>query len=237
MALRHRRFLEFRRTERAARNAGKSIGDYLEGIWNCEGQADRISCWMQRIGCYSHCETIVEIGPGSGRFLRPTLERARPLRYEIYETAPRWADWLTAANQPHVVNQPADGCSLGATSTSVCGLVHAHGVFVYLNPLTCFDYFQEMIRVTTPGGHVVFDFFSSEGFDEKAVLAWLATSDRFATMLPRKLVTSFFERRGFDLIGTSARPVGAGRATYVAFRHARACRSSRPRRSRREQRG
>lgn len=224
---RQRRFLDFRRTERAARKAGRPIGDYLEEIWNCVGQADRISRWMQEIGCYADCATIVEIGPGSGRFLRPTLERAGPLRYEIYETARLWAKWLTASNRPHVINQPADGWSLGATRSASCELVHAHGVFVYLNPLTCFEYFQEMIRVAAPGGHVVFDFFPSEDFDERAVLAWLAGKDRFATVLPRRLVTAFFRRRGFDLIATCHRPVAAGRATYLAFRHAGQLRSRR----------
>jgi SAM-dependent methyltransferase len=220
MALRHRRFLDFARTEAAARKAGTPIGQYLETIWNCRGQADRISRWMQHIGCYAGCSTIVEIGPGSGRFLLPTLRRAGPARYEIYETARRWADWLAASNRPHVINQPADGCSLGATPAAGCELVHAHGVFVYLNPLTCFDYFQEMMRVVAPGGHVVFDFFASESFDERTVLAWLATRDRFATVLPRRLVVAFFERRGFDLIATHHRPVAAGRAIYLAFRHA-----------------
>jgi hypothetical protein len=222
--LRHRRFLDFRRTELAARKAGKPIGDYLEGVWNCEGQADRISLWMQEIGCYEACKTVLEIGPGSGRFLRPTLERARPRRYEIYETARLWAEWLASSNRPYVIAQPADGWSLGATRTASCQLVHAHGVFVYLNPLTCFEYFQEMIRVASPAAHVVFDFFPSESFDERAVLAWLAGKDRFATLVPRRLVIAFFRRRGFDLVATCHRPVAVGRATYLAFR--RACGTS-----------
>lgn len=219
MAIRYRRFLDFQRTARAAGNAKKSIADYLEVIWDCEGQADRVSQWMQQVGCYSVCETIVEIGPGSGRFLLPTLERAKPSRYEIYETAHRWAGWLTASNQPRVVNQPADGHSLSATKDASCELVHAHGVFVYLNPLICFEYFLEMMRVSSPRGHVVFDFFPTEGFDECTVLKWLTTKDRFATILPYKLVVSFFQRRGFNMIGTFSRPVSAGLATYVAFRN------------------
>jgi hypothetical protein len=216
---RHRRFLDFHRTELAAQKAGKPIGDYLEGIWNCEGQADRVSRWMQKIGCYEDCGTILEIGPGSGRFLRPTLERARPGRYEIYETARCWAEWLARSNRPQVIAQPADGRSLGATQTASCDLVHAHGVFVYLKPLTSFEYFGELVRVASSTAHVVFDFFPSEGFDERAVLAWLAGKDRFATLLPRRLVTGFFRHRGFELIATCHRQVAAGRATYVAFRN------------------
>jgi hypothetical protein len=219
-ALRPGRFLDFGRTEVAARKAGRPIGDYLEEIWNCVGQADRISRWMQEIGCYEACTTILEIGPGSGRFLRPTLERAKPVRYEIYETARRWAEWLATCNRPQVIAQPANGWSLGSTQSASCELVHAHGVFVYLSPLTCFEYFQEMIRVASPTGHIVFDFFPSESFNERAISAWLAGKDRFATILPRRLVTDFFRRRGLELIATSYRPVAAGRATYLAFRKA-----------------
>ena len=214
------RFLDFRRTELAARRAGKPIGDYLEEMWGCKGQADRISRWMQDIGCYDNCSTVLEIGPGSGRFLHPTLERAKPIRYEIYETAHRWAGWLASSNQPQVISRPASGRSLDATSSGSCDLVHAHGVFVYLPPLTCFEYFGEMIRVVSPAGHVVFDFFPSEDFDEGTVFKWLAGKDRFAIVLPRRHVTDFFLTRGFDLIGTCDRFVAAGRAVYLAFRNA-----------------
>jgi hypothetical protein len=218
-AVRPGRFLDFRRTELAALRAGKPIADYLEEIWNCEGQATRISGWMQEIGCYQACNTILEIGPGSGRFLGPTMDRAGPTRYEIYETARSWAEWLARSNSPHVIAQPANGRSLCATPSASCDLVHAHGVFVYLKLLTCFEYFGEMIRVASPRGHIIFDFFPCESFDERALSAWLASKDRFATLLPRKLVIDFFRRRGFYLLATCNRSVGAGQATYLAFRN------------------
>jgi len=211
-------FLDFRRTELAARKSGKPIARYLEEIWNCVGQAERVSRWMQDIGCYEACTTILEIGPGSGRFLLPTLERARPVRYEIYETARRWAEWLARSNRPHVIAQPANGRSLDATRSATCELVHAHGVFVYLKPLTCFEYFQEMIRVVSPGGHIVFDFFPSENFNESAISAWLASKERFAVILPGHVVIDFFRQRGFDLVATCHRRVAAGNAKYLAFR-------------------
>jgi hypothetical protein len=218
-AVRPGRFLDFRRTELAARRAGKPIADYLEEIWHCEGQADRISGWMQEIGCYQSCNTILEIGPGSGRFLSQTLDRASPTRYEIYETARSWAEWLASSHSPYVIIQPADGWSLCATPTASCQLVHAHGVFVYLKLLTCFEYFAEMIRVASPHAHIIFDFFPSESFDERAVSAWLASKDRFATLLPRNLVINFFQSRGFYLLATCNRSVGPGQATYLAFRN------------------
>jgi hypothetical protein len=175
---------------------------------------------MQEIGCYRACTTILEIGPGSGRFLLPTLERTKPVRYEIYETARRWAEWLANSNYPHVILQPANGRSLNATRSASCELVHAHGVFVYLNPLTCFEYFQEMIRVVSPGGHIVFDFFPSEDFSETTISAWLSSKERFAILLPSGIVIKFFRQRGFELIGTCHRRVAADTAKYVAFRSA-----------------
>jgi hypothetical protein len=218
-AVRPGRFLDFRKTELAARRAGKPVADYLEEIWNCQGQATRISEWMQKIGCYQSCKTILEIGPGSGRFLGPTMDRARPTRYEIYETARRWAEWLASSNTPHVVAQPANGRTLDATASASCDLVHAHGVFVYLKLLTAFEYFGEMIRVSSPNGYVIFDFFPCESFDEGSVSSWLASNDRFVTLLPRKLVIEFFRQRGFHLLATCNRSVGAGKATYLAFRN------------------
>jgi hypothetical protein len=174
---------------------------------------------MQDIGCYQACTTILEIGPGSGRFLLPTLERARPVRYEIYETARRWAEWLAKSNRPYVIAQPANGRSLDATPSASCELVHAHGVFVYLKPLTCFEYFNEMVRVVSPRGHIVFDFFPSENFNESAISAWLASKERFAIILPTRVVTDFFRQRGFDLVAASHRRVAAGNAKYLAFQH------------------
>jgi hypothetical protein len=218
-ALHSGRFLDFRRTELAANRAGKPIAMYLEELWNCVGQADRISRWMQQIGCYEDCDTILEIGPGSGRFLRPTLERARPVRYEIYDTAQRWAEWLESSNRPRVIARPANGWSLDATHSESCQLIHAHGVFVYLSPLTCFEYFREMIRVASPAGYIVFDFFPSENFNERTISNWLDSKDRFATILPRSVVIEFFRRRGFDLVATCHRQVAAGRSKYLAFRN------------------
>jgi hypothetical protein len=212
-------FLNFRRTQLAARKSGKPIAQYLEEIWNCVGQGERVSRWMEEIGCYSACTTILEIGPGSGRFLLPTLERTRPVRYEIYETARGWSEWLANSNRPHVIAQPANGRSLDATRSASCELVHAHGVFVYLNPLTCFEYFEEMIRVASPGGHIVFDFFPSENFNESAITKWLRGKERFAIVLPGIIVTEFFRRRGCELIATCHRSVASGRAKYLAFRN------------------
>lgn len=211
-------FLSFRETRRAAREAGKPIGDYLESIWNCVGQADRVVQRMQQLGCLSRCENVLEIGPGSGRFLQAVRHCANPNHYEIYETALEWARWLSKTNSPYVVQQPADGHSLSATTDRSCDLVHGHGVFVYLPPLISFEYFKEMARVCRLEGHIIFDFFPSEEFDEASVLRWLSTNDRFATVLPRSAVTRFFERRGFTVVGEFYRRVSEGRGLYLAFR-------------------
>src|SRR5262245_23284119 len=79
----------------------------------------------------------------------------------------------------------------------VC-LVHAHGVFVYLSLLHAFEYFLEMIRECTPHGHICFDFFRTEAFDEPMIMRWLEYPDRYPVVLSSRLVESFFTQHGLS---------------------------------------
>jgi hypothetical protein len=81
-------FIPFKQTLEKARMAGMSIGDYVDTVMN--GVPDKTQNTinnMASLGAFSKpLGTVVEIGPGTGRYLEKTLKAARPARYEIYET-------------------------------------------------------------------------------------------------------------------------------------------------------
>jgi hypothetical protein len=178
----------------------------------------RVVQQMSEAGCLAPCERVLEIGPGTGRYLELVLGKISPEQYEIYETANDWATWLESAYGPCVVRHSADGRTLRHTPSHSCGLVHAHGVFVYLSLLHAFEYFAEIIRVCRRQGSIVFDFFPAEGFDEAMIQRWLQHDDRYPVLLPAVHVQSFFTNRGCHLIHEFDRPYGHGRSHYFVFR-------------------
>jgi SAM-dependent methyltransferase len=212
-------FLDYDQTAAAARAQNNSIEDYLESLWGCEGQARRVMEEILTNCSFSEINTVVEIGPGSGRFLSKAIDLLHPRRYEIYETARPWAEWLSS-HFDGVIAHEADGRSLKFTDDATCDLVHAHGVFVYLPMLISFEYLREMIRVCRPGGHVVFDIFPESEFKIDQIREWLATDDRFPTIMPQDSVRGLFKEAGFAEVHTCNRRLAAGSSHYLVFRKA-----------------
>jgi hypothetical protein len=210
-------YIDAASTIAGARAAGRSVSEHVEALWDQTGATDRVIENMRDLGCLSPCARACEIGPGTGRYLERVHAALRPQRYDIYETADDWASWL-AATYSFIVRQPADGRSLSQTPDASCGLVHAHGVFVYLPVIVCFDYFAEMCRVCAPDGHVVFDFYAARDCDLALAERWLAAPDRYAVVLPDALIVDFFTSRGFVLAGTFTNQYGQGLSRYLAFR-------------------
>jgi hypothetical protein len=210
-------FIDARSTLAAAEARGMSVGEYVETIWNQRGATARVIDEVDQVVNLPACKHILEIGPGTGRYLAHILDRTTPKRYEIYETADDWASWLTATYAPPVVRQPADGSSLQHTADGACDLVHAHGVFVYLKFLHCFEYFTEMMRVCAPNGNIAFDIYPTETFDEDAILRWLTYPDRYPVVLDKEQVVAFFANRGFNLVHQFSNPYGHGTSHYLIF--------------------
>jgi hypothetical protein len=138
-------------TIHAANLQGQSVCEYVESLWDQHGWTDRVIEEMRKAGSLIPCDRVCEIGPGTGRYLERVLQKVSPRQYDIYETANDWATWLESTYAPFVVRQPADGHTLRHTPSGSCGLVHAHGVFVYLPFLHAFEYFVEMARVCAGG--------------------------------------------------------------------------------------
>src|SRR5688572_8880247 len=102
-------YIDAKATVQAAKDAGQSVCEYVENLWGQgqRGATARVIQEMSKAGCLAPCERVLEIGPGTGRYLELVLRKISPEQYEIYETADDWATWLASTYGPCVVRQPA----------------------------------------------------------------------------------------------------------------------------------
>jgi hypothetical protein len=209
-------YISAKETVAAAKMNNLSVCDYLERIWNKQGDTQRVIENMNKFGVFSKAiKNICEIGPGSGRYLEKVMRICNPLRYDIYETAQDWADWL--AQEYNIVPRNADGRTLCHTESSSVDLVHAHGVFVYVPFLTSYQYFQEIVRVTNNNAFAVFDIISEDCLDDDTVMKWLQSGDDYPCFLSNSYVKSFFISRGFSFVGDFFNRYGPGKSQYLIF--------------------
>ena len=193
----------------AAQEAGLSVCDYVERLWGSQGNTAMIVQKLFALGAISPAtKTIVEIGPGTGRYIDHILKRHQPEHYQIYETAQDWNKWL-ASIYP-IESCVADGQSLKQTDNASIDLVHAHGVFVYLPFLVSCSYFREIFRVMKREGFVAFNVISEQCMTRDIVDKWLASVHRYPCMLPKQFITAMFKGAEFSLIETFTSPYGAG---------------------------
>jgi hypothetical protein len=182
-----------------AKAAGLDVYDYLEDLLALNSSAAAAIGELDRLGGLRDCRTVVEIGPGSGAYLREMLARAPISQVFIYETAEDWRTWL----QRHypVDAKPTTGHSLDDCPDRHAQVVAAHGVFVYVDVLNAYEYFFEMMRVCAPGGYVIFDFFPSEDFDVREARYWFEYEYRYPlVVLSRMRVVELFADEGFRLL-------------------------------------
>ncbi|MFJ7204333.1 class I SAM-dependent methyltransferase [Streptomyces sp. NPDC098789] len=189
-------FLPFEATVRAARSAGLSVGDYIDEVMNgTPGATQATIDELRALGVFAaDPRTVLEIGPGSGRYLEKTLLECSPDRYEIYETAAPWAGYLV--DRFEVVARPTAECSLAPTPDASVDLVQAHKVFNTVTFLSASRYFLEMARVTRPGGRIVFDVMTETCLDPVTMRAWAAQGgaghDSYPAAMPRRACVDLF---------------------------------------------
>lgn len=214
-------FIPFEATLRAAEEAGMSIGDYVDAVKNrtpgsSQGAIDKIAS----LGAFAKpSRTVVEIGPGTGRYLEKIIAAARPDRYEIYETAGPWLSYLVRSYQ--VVAQPTDGYSMAATADASADMVHAHKVFCSVPFMVTLCYWQEMVRVIRGEGWAVFDIMTERCLEGDMMQTWALSGIRngaYPAVVPRQLAVDFFARHGFDLAGSFIVPMNPGTTELMAFR-------------------
>jgi hypothetical protein len=214
----HEQFLPFQQTISDASKAGISVGDYIDITYNTQGATQETIDRLDQLGVFSDVRAVAEIGPGSGRYLEKVIRKCSPDRYEIYETARPWARYLK--EQHHVILHPTDGYSMRSTDTSSVDLAQAHKVFVATPFLTTCHYWEEMIRVVRPGGHVVFDILTEQCLDPSTLRLWLdkaATRSGYPCIMPRHFALGFFSDRGIQLIDSFSIPMRPGRTEVFVF--------------------
>jgi hypothetical protein len=212
-------FIPFEKTIAAAREKGLSVGDYIDAEHNRAGVTQEHFDRLKDMGAvHTGMRRVCEIGPGSGRYLERVIGLCHPDRYEIYETAQQWRDYLVETYP--VVSLEADGRSLSHTPDGSVDLVHAHKVLPGIPFLVTCRYFLEMARVAAPGGKVVFDVVTERCMDDATLDAWFASGagyQYYPSLMPRQYVVDFFERRGFNTDGSFIVPMRPGATESFVF--------------------
>jgi SAM-dependent methyltransferase len=216
-------FIPFERTLEAARKAGMSVGDYADSVMNgVPGSSQSTIDKMGSLGVFAEqMRTIVEIGPGTGRYLEKTLEAGRPSRYEIYETSEPWSAYLV--KEYNVALQRTDGHSLSDTADSSADMVHAHKVFSTVPFIATCCYWHEMARVIRKGGWAVFDVVTERCLSLDALLTWNKSGIRngsYPAVMPREVAVRFFASKGFKLAGSFIVPMPPGTTELLVFKRA-----------------
>lgn len=200
-----------------AAKSGLSVSDYLDKLWNQQGNRDIIIDELKKLGILNeNAKNICEIGTGAGLYAEKTIEFCQPICYESYETDKDWAEWLEKKYK--IISHNADGKSLCYTQTNSIDLVLAHGVFVYLPFLITYRYFEEIFRVTKNKGYVIFDILSEECFDDETAQKWLESEQMYPCFLGRQFVIELFDKKAFSLVGEFINyKFGVGISKYLIF--------------------
>lgn len=213
-------FIPFEATIAGAREAGMSVGEYIEARYDEPGVAQATLRHMQALGVFSAPpSSVCEVGPGSGRYLEETLKLCDPTHYEVYETAPRWAQWLLHQHS-NLVLRPADGITLAHTASDSVDLVHAHKVLPGQSFLTTCKYLCEMARVVRPGGKVVFDIVTERCMDPATLDRWLGSGcgyQHYPNVMPESYVIDLLHRCGLSCDGTFFQSMKPGRTQYMVL--------------------
>lgn len=214
-------FIPLNSTLEQAEKLGMTVGDYVDSVMNgVPGSSQKTIDLMTSVGVFAEAlHTIVEIGPGTGRYLEKTLKLGRPSRYEIYETARPWSDYLVTTYD--VKAQPTDGTSLGATPDRNADLVQAHKVFSTIPFIASTSYWHEIARVVRPGGWVAFDIVTENCLDNDQLRTWYKSGIRngsYPAVMPQAVACNFFENNGFQLAGKFIVPMPPGTTELFIYR-------------------
>lgn len=210
-------FLSARKTIAAARKAGLPLGAYIDRTFAEPGATpNTVRAMLEFADLHDKCQTVCEIGPGTGRYAEEVIAALHPETYEIYETA---RDWLPHLRKlPNVVIRDCNGHTLSQTASASVDLVHAHKVFVYLEFYATAGYLEEMARVVRPGGVVAFDIVTETCLDDKTIEAWTGPDGTIYRPVSRLWAIEFLQRRGLTLSGSCFAPLPPGSTELLVFR-------------------
>ena len=209
-------FLPARKTIAEAQKAGLPLGAYIDQMFAEPGATpNTVKAMLELADLHDKCETVCEIGPGSGRYANEVVAALHPAAYEIYETARDWRSYLRRL--PNAVIRDCDGHSLSQTNSASVDLVHAHKVFPYVPFYVTAGYLKEMARVVRPGGTVAFDIITEACLNDETIEVW-TRHGTFYRPASRVWVAEFLERRGLTLLGSYFAPLPPGTTELLVFR-------------------
>ncbi len=198
---------------RDAKAHGQNLTEFIETQWGVVGAIDFTIEKMHDLGTLQTGGRVLELGPGTGNYLRPVKAAIQPQSYTIYETASDWRDYLC---QSEGVAAPfANGLTLHETADESCDLVHAHGVFTTVPAIVSYSYLQEIVRVCAPRADVVFDLYPIESFKPEV---WLDSPHTYAMFISKAQVREFLEERGLIFRAEFVKPWRPEPSTYLVFR-------------------
>ena len=210
-------YIPFRRTIAEAARSGMSLGDFIDSKFNVPGSTRDTIEQMDRLGVFREpIRRVVEIGPGTGRYLEKVLERCKPATYEVYETAFDWRRRLKDLF-PVIAHIP-DGRTLAQTPDGSADLVHAHKVFSSLQVSAVCKYLEEMARVCAPNGRIVFDVLTEPCLSLGELRKWYASGATYAnSMLPRQFLINRLRELNVNFVGDFFIPMLPGTTHYFVF--------------------
>lgn len=211
-------YISCEKTVTEARALGLSVCDYVEKIWDQQGQSEMVIEKLSQYGFFKPDITLLEIGAGTGRYIDHVLKKFNISTIYSYETALDWSYWLEKMYAPKLVRREADGFNLSFENDQSIDNITAHGVFVYLPVLHSYNYFKEMSRVLKPGGWMAFDIYDSENFNLAMIETWLMKGKNYyPVILDKKMIIEFFKQQGIHFIAEFNNKHGHSFSTYLIF--------------------
>ena len=200
-----RDFIPARKTIAEAEKAGLSVSAYIDRTFAEPGTTpNTVKAMLELADLHDKCQTVCEIGPGTGRYAEEVIAALHPDSYEIYETA---KDWLPQLRKlPNAVIRDCDGRTLSQTPSASVDLVHAQKTFVYLEFYVTAGYLDEMARVVRPGGAIAFDLVTEDCLDDKVIEVWTQRGSIYRPV-SRSWTIDYLQRRGLTLSGSYFAPL------------------------------
>lgn len=205
----------------AAAQAGIYIGDYAEAQWGEVGSAKS----MVETLCLPNLQqasTILEVGPGTGRYTKLMLEKIPQGKAHLFELDPYWKNFLGTyfSGDSRVILHSANGYSYETVASDSVDLYCANAVFVYTRPMLTYRNLMEAVRVVKPNGVIIFDFFDLDETED--ALGFIETNTfpepDYWSLDSLAFFTHFMAQRGCKLEQTYRNKCHNYHSTYALFR-------------------
>ncbi len=166
--------------------------------------------------------TVIEVGPGTGRFSRVILEKIKKNPdYKLYLIDhSQWIiTFLTGyfENDKNVVAILNDGLHVPDIGDNSTDIIFSNGVFIELNLSRFYTYCNDSYRVLKPGGYIIFNYIDLEFEQAWEHMKKFSENPRFSfSYFTSKVIDKVFLEKGFSLINRSL----VGNSTYVVYQKA-----------------